>query len=567
MPSHLTVPAGNTSFGTASTSTTLVNGASAESSSPFSLAELEGKDVNEQLEILKNQLVLEQRIKEGAENFLNMDLNESLRSQVKTELEMAENKLDAIMRRIELLTKNKAKQNGGPTSSKRKLQQEGRRQESIDKGEDFRTALNNASNLLSTLASFTPSHTTGTASSSGSTPNTAEADRQVIETMSKLIDILQRTLRVRYELKIAEVLHAVLPFLGDKFSKQARAAAYRLIRHTLIDVESVRILDESRSLDWSLNRDNKHSVEKEQVIKLIRTMVEVGTVKQDNISSCGNGIVPISEPIMRAIIAVAEQPEDPFRPICIETLVEIYLVSRTGGIGTLLHLLGDGPVELAPILSAAFLHIIDSPRTRAYLRVGEDLELALSAITDAYGKGADHVDRMRSCARVLQSMLRTWSGLMYFCLNDMHAIRSVVDTLRIPSLDTREIILDMFFDLLNIKPPDWHQTFIDGRRLTMYQKSRDIMETRLEPETNERGYQAFKLTDQYLALLVLVLTHAGLCEALSGMLEESISGSNLTRKATLLLAEVLQMANRVLPLPVAAKIQVRGDAFRWLSVF
>lgn len=30
------------------------------------------------MEILNNQLVLEQRIKEGAENFLNMDLNVSV---------------------------------------------------------------------------------------------------------------------------------------------------------------------------------------------------------------------------------------------------------------------------------------------------------------------------------------------------------------------------------------------------------------------------------------------------------------------------------------------------------
>lgn len=30
----------------------------------------------------------------------------------------------------------------------------------------------------------------------------------------------------------------------------------------------------------------------------------------------------------------------------------------------------------------------------------------------------------------------------------------------------QEIILDMFFDLLNINEPEWHQTFIDGRRLT-----------------------------------------------------------------------------------------------------
>jgi rapamycin-insensitive companion of mTOR len=39
------------------------------------------------------------------------------------------------------------------------------------------------------------------------------------------------------------------------------------------------------------------------------------------------------------------------------------------------------------------------------------------------------------------------------------------------------------------------------------------------------------------------------------MLEETTTGSNLSRKATLLMAEVLQMANRVLPLSVAAQIQ------------
>ena len=73
---------------------------------------------------------------------------------------------------------------------------------------------------------------------------------------------------------------------------------------------------------------------------------------------------------------------------------------------------------------------------------------------------------------------------MYFCMDDMRAIRSLIDTLRIPSLDTRvrillclapsisntcdfqEIILDMFFELLNLKTPEWYQTFIDGRRLT-----------------------------------------------------------------------------------------------------
>ena len=40
------------------------------------------------------------------------------------------------------------------------------------------------------------------------------------------------------------------------------------------------------------------------------------------------------------------------------------------------------------------------------------------------------------------------------------------------------------------------------------------------------------------------------------MLEETTLGSNLSRKATLLVGEVLQIANKVLPLGLASKLQV-----------
>ena len=41
------------------------------------------------------------------------------------------------------------------------------------------------------------------------------------------------------------------------------------------------------------------------------------------------------------------------------------------------------------------------------------------------------------------------------------------------------------------------------------------------------------------------------------MVQESTNGTNLSRKATLLMAEILQLANKVLPLSIAANIQVR----------
>lgn len=142
-------------------------------------------------------------------------------------------------------------------------------------------------------------------------------------------------------------------------------------------------------------------MEKEQVIKLIRTIVEVGAVRRDATKGAGSGTVPLSEPVMRAFIAVAEHVEDPFRLICIQTLAEICkfyhpvlslvkthcsvlididLVARTGGVRFLLHALGEGPVELAPILASTFLHIVDSPRTREYINVGTDLEVSLGSL-------------------------------------------------------------------------------------------------------------------------------------------------------------------------------------------
>ena len=45
------------------------------------------------------------------------------------------------------------------------------------------------------------------------------------------------------------------------------------------------------------------------------------------------------------------------------------------------------------------------------------------------------------------------------------------------------------------------------------------------------------------------------------MMRETTTGNNLTRKATLLMAEVLQLANRVLPLWVAARIQAIPQIF------
>jgi large subunit ribosomal protein L17e len=56
-------------------------------------------------------------------------------------------------------------------------------------------------------------------------------------------------------------------------------------------------------------------------------------------------------------------------------LMDTDLLARSGGLRVLLHVMGEGPHELAPIIASAFLHIVDSPRTRVYLSIGTDIEV------------------------------------------------------------------------------------------------------------------------------------------------------------------------------------------------
>ncbi|KAF6757410.1 Rapamycin-insensitive companion of mTOR, N-term-domain-containing protein [Ephemerocybe angulata] len=556
---------------TASSNATLVNNDGfTQLDTGISLAELEGREPSEQLALLNEHLTRQNRIKDGAENLLIMPLATSVRQQVESELDMANNKIEALQKRIDLQS-TRSKQQAMVDAQRKLLEAQNAQKptsEGVDKsGDDFRTALQNATNYLRELDVMAHPHPesslndASTSNGDTQTSSATDSDRRRVELLAKLINIMLRHLRVRYELRLSDLLRAVVPCLSDRSSKQCRASAYRLIRQVLVDPETVEQLD--RTLDWylikSLQRDNKHAMEKEQAVKLIRTIIEVGTSKKSGSIASGadSATVHLSEAVMRAVIAVAEHPEDPFRPICIQTLTEILLMdidllARSGGIRVLLHVLGEGPHELAPIIASAFLHIVDSPRTRAYLSVGTDIEMALSAITDAYGKPVDQRDKIKACSKVVQLILRTWSGLMYFCLEDMRAIRSLVNTLRIPSLETRELILDMFFDLLNIKAPEWYQTFIDGRRLTMYRRRSTHPDQQKEPEAPERPHQTLKLTDQYLALLLVILTNAG---------SETTMGTTLSRKATLLMAEILAMSNRVLPLTTAGRIQAIPPVF------
>ncbi|CCO31383.1 Protein ste16 [Rhizoctonia solani AG-1 IB] len=337
----------------------------------------------------------------------------------------------------------------------------------------------------------------------------------------------------------------------------------------MVDSDSVAKLRE-QDIDYYLvrtfSRDNKHGIEKESALKLIRKIVEVGSRhpnKADAASkgkAVGTGCVPVSEAVIRALIAVADHPEDPFRFLCLLTLseivlIDIELVSKSGGLRSVLTALTDGPAELAPIIAQVFLHIIDAPRTRRYLTPGVDLEIALSGITDACMHYPEILER---------SHLFVFQQYAIDSIPSGYATHTIYgDSSEYPM--SQEVILDMFFDILNIEVPDWGQAFMDGRRLTMFGPPKAAKQQQPIYEQLAPRSEKLNLTHQFISLLLVVFVESGLIEALVDILEERGTASELPRKATLLLGEIMQLANRVLPSTIAARIQVmlHKEAIKW----
>ncbi|PWY98657.1 hypothetical protein BCV70DRAFT_178261, partial [Testicularia cyperi] len=425
----------------------------------------------------------------------------------------------------------------------------------------------------STSHARTPSNATGLAD---------ETKRQ-IDHMNHLVDILKHHARVRYELPLDELVDAVMPRLCDQAGKEVRATAYRLIRHALVQplwplVSRCRSMGLDIYLARTLTRDNRFELEKIQAIKLIRAIMELSALRSVNTapdrlaleldSLLGTGVV-------RALAAVAEHGEDKLRHLCLETLTElaifdVRLLINGGGLRSTLQALTEGPIDFAPTLVQSFLYLVDMPGTRQHLRPGVDLEIAMSGLTEAPAmKPVTYDALLRSSARVVSVMLRSWQGLIYMCMDDKRAVRSLVQALRVNPLEVKDVLLDMLYDLFNVRgasgtidpaskressqkapgspslAPPHHGG--GGAFSSMSSTAAEAASSSTAKPVGDLGDQPrskLNLVDHYLALLLVVFTDAGLVDALVDVIEHA---PDMARKATLLTGELLQVSKRVHP--------------------
>ncbi|KAL4987252.1 Rapamycin-insensitive companion of mTOR, N-term-domain-containing protein [Aspergillus falconensis] len=374
-----------------------------------------------------------------------------------------------------------------------------------------------------------------------------------VERANSLVELFRRHPTLKYDLAWSVFgLRVQVMLLSD--SKEVVAAGYRLTRYAIADRKSlqmIRSLHTDELVILSLVKESKANLEREQALKFVRAFLDVK-----------DGVKEISRAVVRTIVSVAEHHDDRLRNISLMTLAEILvkdpqLIAYAGGFSPLHDALSEGTFGASESLIACFLHVLDTPHSRMHLRGGCELEAVLAPFTDSLSDNIRN-GRLKSSAKAISAMLKTWPGLMILGKNGAKPLRSLLESLHYPDPQARDLIMELLFDALRIKPPSWSSSFLAGRRLTTYGR---VANLRSESDTRhlrnffDSSESQFDLTAHFSTLILAALIDAGLSKALCDLIEEE-EDLSLRRKATLLLTEVLKLAHHSLPSKVSAKLQV-----------
>ncbi|KAL2410849.1 Target of rapamycin complex 2 subunit ste20 [Exophiala dermatitidis] len=386
-----------------------------------------------------------------------------------------------------------------------------------------------------------------------------------IERANRLVDLLKRNPTLKYDLAWSVFsLRVQLMLLSD--SSDVVAAGYRLTRHAIADrksLQTIRTLHTDELVILSLVKKNNATLEREQAVKFVRAFLDVK-----------EGVYELSRAVVRSLVAVAEAHDDNLKDICLLTLAELLmkhteLVVAANGVSTLTDALADGSFPAPEGLVASFLHILDHPRQRRFLHTGREFEAMFAPFTDPLLLSGNE-EKLKTCAQAIAAMLKTWPGYLLLSMNGATPLRSLIDSLVYPISQSRDTILELFFDILRIKPPSWSTSYLAGRRLTTYGRLNTLPLE--QPSSTERQLadynpnDRFDLTQHFSAFVLAALIKAGLVPALVDLIknEEDLM---LKRKSALLLTEVLKLANNSLPQAIGCDIQVLGDLVPALKDF
>ncbi|CAO3591777.1 unnamed protein product [Absidia cylindrospora] len=441
--------------------------------------------------------------------------------------------------------------------------------------------------------------------STGSGSEATAIKEAKVEKLDTLIRILKNTADIDTYYSKKKLVACLRQCIASP-NTEVRVLGLRALRHLVDDQFDVELMMQMQ-IDIFIVRamareQDSHELEREQTLKLVRSFLQY------------NGAKHISQNVVRTVVAVAEQTDGRLRNICLETIAELAILDtgltvRSGGLRVIIQALLDGQLNMTEVLSYALLYILDSPDRRTYLRPDVELETIVAPFTES-SKGANYEERLKNSAKVITLFLKNWSGVLYMCANNMRAARSVVQALRTPGIETKNLVLDMFFDIFHVQLPKDHNNFLTGQQHTVTMNLPDTMAPKGHTRTRsssslgiggamieDMANTALKLAhgtslsttitangtslnsgrttasnserlnmmDHHLSLVLIIFIESGILMALIDMVKSD--DVYISRKATLLIGEILQLSTRLLPILMGIQVQSLPKLFALASNF
>ncbi|KAG1943517.1 rapamycin-insensitive companion of mTOR isoform X2 [Pimephales promelas] len=344
-------------------------------------------------------------------------------------------------------------------------------------------------------------------------------------------------------------------------AKEVRAAGLRSLRYLIRDsniLQKVLRLQVDYLIARCIDIQQSNEVERTQALRLVRKMITVNALLFP--SSVANSLIAVGndgpqerDRMVRACIAI----------ICELALENPEIVAKRGGLSTILKNVIDCQLSrINEALITTILHLLNHPQTRQYVRSDVELEQILAPYTDFHYRHnpdtaesqlkEDREARFLASKMSIVASLRSWSGIINLCKSGNSGIQSLIGLLCIPNMEVRRGLLEVMYDIFRLPVPVVTQDFLEAllsvdpsRFQDSWRLSDGFVASEAKIILPHRARSRPDLMDNYLALLLSAFIHCGLLEGLVEVITSS--DDSISVRATILLGELLHMANTILP--------------------
>ncbi|XP_076772261.1 rapamycin-insensitive companion of mTOR isoform X2 [Arvicanthis niloticus] len=344
-------------------------------------------------------------------------------------------------------------------------------------------------------------------------------------------------------------------------AKEVRAAGLRALRYLIQDssiLQKVLKLKVDYLIARCIDIQQSNEVERTQALRLVRKMITVNaslfpSSVANSLIAVGNDGLQERDRMVRACIAI----------ICELALQNPEVVALRGGLNTILKNVIDCQLSrINEALITTILHLLNHPKTRQYVRADVELERILAPYTDFHYRHSpdtaegqlkeDREARFLASKMGIIATFRSWAGIINLCKPGNSGIQSLIGVLCIPNMEIRRGLLEVLYEIFRLPLPVVTDEFIEallsvdpGRFQDSWRLSDGFVAAEAKTILPHRARSRPDLMDNYLALILSAFIRNGLLEGLVEVITNS--DDHISVRATILLGELLHMANTILP--------------------